>query len=163
MDFLGHRVGDGNMTIPDKRAEALLNYTRPTTKKGLRSFLGSVSFYRRYVQLLAKDTALLSPATSKLAPAKVSWTEDMDLAFHRICESVSNACILTIPLPEDTMSIVTDASGSGIGGVLQVLRNGEWEAAAFYSRQTRGPEQRYSATELEALALVETVRHCVPC
>ena len=159
MDFLGHRVGDGSMTIPDKRVEALRTYTRPTTKKGLRSFLGAVSFYRRYVQLLAKDTAVLSPATSKLAPAKVSWTGDMESAFHHICESVSNYCILTIPLPEDTMSIVTDASGSGIGGVLQVMRKGEWEAAAFYSRQTRGPEQRYSATELEALALVETVRN----
>ena len=34
-----------------------------------------------------------------------------------------------------------------------------WEAAAFFSRQTRGPERRYSATELEALALVEAVRY----
>ena len=30
---------------------------------------------------------------------------------------------------------------------------------AFYSRQTREAEQKYSATELEALALVETVKH----
>ena len=112
----------------------------------------------RYVQLLTTDTVLLSPATSKLAPTKVSWTEDMESAFHRICESVSNDCVLTIPLPEDA-TIVTVASGSGIGGVLQVMRKGEWEAAAFYSRQTRGPEQRYSATELESLVLVETVRH----
>ena len=159
MEFLGHTVGNGTMTIPDKRVQALLRYTKPTTKKGLRSFLGAVSFYRRYVELLATDTAVLSPATSKLAPAKVSWTEDMESAFHNIRKSVSAACLLTIPLPEDTMSIVTDASGSGIGGVLQVLRGSEWEAAAFYSRQTRGAEQRYSATELEALALVETVRH----
>ena len=159
MEFLGHNVGNGSMTIPQKRAEALLHYTKPTTKRGLRSFLGAVSFYRRYVQLLATDTAVLSPATSKSAPAKVAWTEDMELAFNNIRESVCNSCILTIPLPEDTMSIVTDASGSGIGGVLQVRRETGWEAAAFYSRQTRGPEHRYSATELEALALVETVRH----
>ena len=29
----------------------------------------------------------------------------------------------------------------------------------FYSRQTKGAEQRYSATELEALALVCTITH----
>ena len=52
--------------------------------------------------------------------------------------------------------IVTDASGLGIGGVLQMWRDDQW---AFYSRQTRGAEQRYSATELEALALVDTVKH----
>ena len=159
MEFLGHRVGNGCMTIPDRRVEALRQYTRPTTKKGLRSFLGAVSFYRRYVELLAKDTAMLTPATSKLAPSKVNWTEEMESAFMRIRECVSSSCILTIPLPEDEMSIVTDASGLGIGGVLQVKREGKWEATAFYSRQTRGAEQRYSATELEALALVETIRH----
>ena len=58
-----------------------------------------------------------------------------------------------------SMSIVTDASGSGIGGVLQVKRETGWEAAAFYSRQTRGPENRYSVMELEALALVKAVQH----
>ena len=44
MDFLGHRVGDGTMTIPDKRVEALRKYTKLTTKKGFRSFLGSSEF-----------------------------------------------------------------------------------------------------------------------
>ena len=131
----------------------------PTTKRGMRSFLGAVSFYRRYMQLLAKDTAVLSLSTSKTAPFKVPWMEEMEKAFHHICKSVYNECIIIIPLPEDTMSIVTDTSGSGIGEVLQVTRGSEWKAAAFYSGQTRGPEHRYSATELEALALVETVRH----
>ena len=43
--------------------------------------------------------------------------------------------------------------------MLQVQRDGEWEAAAFFSRQLHGAEQRYSATELDALALVATVGH----
>jgi len=62
-------------------------------------------------------------------------------------------------LPDDQFSLITDASGLGIGGVLQVRRDGCWEAAAFFSRQLRGAEQRYSATELKALALVATVQH----
>ena len=52
-----------------------------------------------------------------------------------------------------------DASGLGVGGVLQVWREGTWEAAAFFSRQLRGPEQWYSATELEVLALACKVSH----
>ena len=84
------------MTIPETRAEALLNYCRPVTKRGL----GAVSFYRRYIKQLATDT---SPATSKDAPAKVSWTVVMEQAFHNIWRSVSCLCVLTIPLHEDNV------------------------------------------------------------
>ena len=116
MEFLGHKVGNGQMMIPCTRAKALLDYMRPSTKRALRSLLGAVSFYRRYLEQLVSHTTTLSPATSNAVPGKVEWTKEMESAFHLICESISNACSLTIPLPEDEMSIVTNAAGSGIGG-----------------------------------------------
>jgi len=67
--------------------------------------------------------------------------------------------MLCIPLPQDRYSLVTDASGLGIGGVLQVWRENTWEPAAFFSRQLRGAEQQYSTTEMEALAVVESINH----
>ena len=96
---------------------------------------------------------------AKLAPSKIVWTREGELAFTNICACIANTCSLCIPLPQDTFSIVTDVSGLGVGGVLQVWRDHRWEAAAFYSRQLKGAEQRYSATELEALALVSTIVH----
>ena len=159
MEFLGHLVGEGTMAVPEHRAEALANYSRPTTKKGLRSFLGAVGFYRRYVELLAKHTAILSPLTAKLAPSRIAWTKEGELAFTNICMCISQSCSLCIHLPQDIFSVVTDASGLRVGGVLQVWRQDKWEAAAFFSRQLQGAEQRYSATELETLALVATIKH----
>ena len=148
------------MSVPEARTKAIRDYKRPVTRKGLRSFLGDVvGFYRRYLHMLAKETALLSPAASKLAPTLVSWSKEIVSAFQNICNFIAHTCKLTIPLKDDTMSIVTDASGKGIGAVLQVSREGKWEAAAFFSRQTKGPERCYSSTELEALALVEAVHH----
>ena len=159
MLFLGHQVGDGRMSLPAHRAEALAKYQLPSTKRGLRAFLGSVGFYRRYSKQLAAQTAILTPLTSKQAPPRIVWDERGKRAFHTITCSMSRVCSLCIPLPQDTFSLVTDASGLGIGGVLQVRRHGSWEAAAYFSRQLRGPEQRYSATELEALAVVESINH----
>ena len=143
MEFLGHQVGDGRMMMPAHRADALGKYSQPTTKKGLRAFLGAIGFYKRYVELFATQTAILTPFTTKQAPSKVEWMEEGEIAFRHICTTISQACSLCIPLPHDTLSLVTDASGLGIGGVLQVLRRGKWEAAAFFSRQLRGVEQRY--------------------
>ena len=42
---------------------------------------------------------------------------------------------------------------------MEVEGEGEWQAAAYFSRQTRCAETRYSTTELEALAVVETIEH----
>ena len=133
MDFIGHHVGGGRMFMPAHRAQLLGNYSRPTTKKGLQAFLGSIGFYRRYVEQLASQTAILTPLTIKQAPHKVEWTEEGKIAFKTICATISNACSLCIPLPSDTFSLVTDASGLRVGGVLQVKRQGQWEAAAFFS------------------------------
>ena len=159
VEFLGHYVGRGSMSIPAHRTTALRNYTRPKSKKGLRAFLGSVGFYRRYLPKLANWTAVLTPMTSKQAPQSVEWTDEGMSAFHSICNFFCNPPNLCVPLPSDVLSIVSDASGRGVGGVLQVQREGEWTPSAYFSRQLRGAEARYSATELEALALVETVRH----
>ncbi len=52
----------------------------------------------------------------------------------------------------------------GMGAVLlcsaeSVQREGEWRPVAFFSRQLRGAQARYSAQELEGLALFESVNH----
>ena len=120
MEFLGHLIGEGTMSVPQHRVEALATYSKPSTKNGLRAFLGAIVFYRRYIELLVKDTAVLTLLTSKLAPSKIVWTEEHESAFSSICMYIANCCSLCIPLPEDIFSVVTDASGLGIGGVLQV-------------------------------------------
>ena len=38
MEFLGHLVVEGTISIPQHRVEALASYTKPSIKKGLRSF-----------------------------------------------------------------------------------------------------------------------------
>jgi len=159
VEFLGHRIGGGRASIPESRVHALRDYIRPRTKRGLRTFLGVVGFYRRYIEMLGKYTAILTPATAKAQPNVVTWTEEMGEAFYAIRNAVCGAYELIIPIPADRFSLVTDASGRGIGAVLQVERDGEWMPAAFFSRQTREPETRYSASELEALAVVAVVKH----
>ena len=97
--------------------------------------------------------------TSKRAPQRLEWTDEGEGAFQAILKFFCSAPLLCVPMHDDHISIVTDASGRGLGGILQVQRQDEWRPVAYYSHQLRGVEQRYSATELEALALVETINH----
>ncbi len=83
----------------------------------------------------------------------------MDEAFSYLTVSLCNKFILHVPSHNDEYIVHTDASGKGIGGVLNVKRGEDVLPVSFYSRQLRGAELRYSATELEALAVVRTVQH----
>ena len=51
----------------------------------------------------------------------------------------------------------SDASGAGIGATLNVQRDGVEKPVAFFSRQLQGAEKRYSATELEGLAVFKSI------
>jgi len=56
-------------------------------------------------------------------------------------------------------SIAMPVCGSGIGAVLSVKRGGDVLPVALFSHQLRGAQMRYSAQELEGLAIFEDIRH----
>ena len=72
--YLGHRIGDGRMAVPGDRASAVGNFIRPTTKKGVRVFLGTCGYYRNFVQNFGKVAEPLTRMTRKLKPERVQWT-----------------------------------------------------------------------------------------
>ena len=48
--FLGHRVSRGRLTPIKSKADAMLEYSRPTSLTELRAFLGLMSYYRRFIR-----------------------------------------------------------------------------------------------------------------
>ena len=80
-----------------EHAAAMDNYVRPTTKKGLRSFLGGTSFYRQLIPNIAKFTSRLTPATARGAPGQVEWTPEMSQAFNHLKSALIDICVLTVP------------------------------------------------------------------
>ncbi len=157
--YLGHVIGRGSMSIPEARVEAIRNHPRPRTKKQLRSFLGLLSYYRRFVKDFASLSAPLVPHTSKVAPDKVSWTQELVNVFSKLCTPFSVSLSLVFPHRDDLYIVDSDASAMGIGGVLSVIRLDEILPVAFFSRKTKNAEQRYSAQELEGLALYSTIKY----
>ena len=71
------------MSVPQHRVEALAKYTRPSMKKDLRAFLGVIEFYRRYIEHLSKQIAILTPLTSKVAPSKMSGRRKVSWPFQQ--------------------------------------------------------------------------------
>ena len=159
IEYLGHIIASGTLAVPDHRITALAQYIKPINKKTLRSFLGCMSYYRKFIPQYSDMSALLTPSTAVSAPKVVVWTADMDTAFQKLKVSLCNNVCLTIPSVLDQFSLQTDASGFGVGACLHVCRDGEQLPVAFYSRQLQGAEKRYSITELETLAIVSALKY----
>ncbi len=52
---------------------------------------------------------------------------------------------LCIPVCHDSFVVETDASGTGVGGVLLVRRDGQLCPVSFYSAQLQGAKKNYSS------------------
>ena len=141
---------------------AIRDYKHPVNKRNMQAFLGLLSYYRKFVQNFADQSSILRPATSKMAPRRVVWIPGILDAYKSLVSKLCNFCLLTIPLPTDTYTLHTDASVLGLGAVLNVSRDGKEKPVAFFSRHLRCAEKRYSAMELEALAVVAAVDHFLP-
>ena len=157
LEYLGHLIGGGQLAVPSHRAAAMDAFILPKTRTQLRSFLGSMSYYRRFILNFASYSAVLTPATSKSAPSVVVWDGARLRAFNTLKGLLCSVCSLTIPSSEDCFTLNTDASGLGIGATLNVIRDGVELPVAFFSRQLQGAQKNYSATELEGLAMFKSI------
>ena len=158
IDFLGHRVNQqGVFPLPEK-VDAIRSFPRPTTVKQLQEYLGMVNFYHRFVPSAA---ALMQPLYKAIDMKHklLVWTSELDAAFRQSKEALAKATMLVHPGHEAPTSLTVDASDVAVGAVLEQLIDGVWKPLAFFSRQLRPPERKYSAFDRELLALYLAVRH----
>jgi transposase InsO family protein len=158
--YLGYVV-DSNGLHPDpEKVQAIVNVASPQNVKDVRSFIGTASWYRRFVPQFASTLAPLTGLTKK--DAKWNWTPECELAFRQVKDCLINAPVLQCPDFSRTFVLQTDASAFGVGAVLtQNFDDGE-RVICYLSRSLTATERKYSTTERECLAViwaVEKLRH----
>ncbi|KAJ8250920.1 hypothetical protein GJAV_G00214770 [Gymnothorax javanicus] len=165
--YLGHVVSaSGVATDPDK-VKALAKWKQPTTTKELRSFLGFVSYYRRFVQGFAKVAAPLHrlvatvEASQHKARARANtlgshWTPECQQSFPTLKAQLISAPVLAYADFTKSFILEIDASHAGLGAVLAQDQDGQRKPVAFASRGLHPTERNmsnYSSRKLELLAL----------
>ncbi|KAK9702531.1 Integrase core domain [Popillia japonica] len=85
-------------------------------------------------------------------------TPNQEEAFQNAKDVLTQRPVLALYNPEATFEVHTDASKSGLAGILlQRMSDTPLEPVAYFSRQTSDIEERYHSYELETLAVVDSV------
>jgi hypothetical protein len=151
--FLGHIVTRDGVSADPCKVEKVVNWPVPTSTKEIQQFLGLSSYYRRFIKGFADIARPLHRLTERNAVFR--WTRECQSAFDTLRAVLTSAPVLAYPDYTKPFILDTDASNSGIGGVLsQRDANGEERVIAYASRALSKPERNYCVTRRELLAAV---------
>lgn len=151
--YLGHVLGHGVIRPQVGKVEAIKQAERPVTKKQVRSFLGLVGWYRRFIPNFSEKAVALTELTKKNKPNKLNWTADCERAFMDLKDALCEKSVLQSPEFDQVFTVQTDASQVGLGAVLLQGEQGHLRPIAFVSRKLLPRETRYSTVEKECLAV----------
>ena len=78
-----------------KKIEAITEWQRPTTVTEVRSFLGLVGYYRRFVKDFSRIVAPLTRLTQK--NVEFNWINICEYHFQMHKDLLTSAPVLTLP------------------------------------------------------------------
>ena len=114
--FLGHIVSAEGVSVDPQKVEAILNWKPPTSVTEIRSFLGLIGYYRKFVEGFSKIARPLTRLTRKEEP--FLWSEACQQSFDELKRRLTSALVLTLPSGQDGFAVYCDASRQGLGCVL---------------------------------------------
>ena len=71
MEFIGHKVGKGELGLHDENIKKVRDAPRSRTKKEVKSFLGLTGYYRNFIPDYAALASPLSDLTKNGLPNEI--------------------------------------------------------------------------------------------
>ena len=159
--YLGHIVGENGVATDSEKLQIVREYSTPAKVSDIRSFLGLVGYYRKFIKDFCRVAEPLTNLTRKDVP--FVWTEECNDAFLMLKQKLLEPPILAYPHFDGTPFILqTDASLEGLGFILAQHHDGRERVISYGGRALHKAEKNYSITELEALAVVEGIKKYRP-
>ena len=114
--FLGHTISSESISVDPSKVQEVMDWKPPTSVHQIRSFLGLVGYYRRFIPDFSR---IAKPMTELLKKdVKFKWDAKCDEAFHTLRAHLTTAPVLAQPDNSKSYDVYCDASGTGLGYVL---------------------------------------------
>jgi hypothetical protein len=152
LKFLGHVIGEGQVSPDPEKIQAILDAPEPTTRKDLKSFMGALSWMRKHIPKL--NTLLESFRHLQKERTPWTWTDAETKKFREIKDAIRGILPLMMIRPGESMTVAADASSYGLGAVLTQKDEHENERPIFFaSRLMTDAETKWAQVDKELLAI----------
>lgn len=159
--FLGHIVSGSGVRMDPDKVRAVTNYPTPKSSKQVKSFLGLVGYYRKFISHFAEIAKPLNNLQKKNVP--FIWGHSERDAFETLKTAITTQPVLQYPhFKQGQFVLTTDASKIALGAILSQGPVGKDKPIAYASRTLNRAEANYSTTEQELLAIVWATKHFRP-
>ena len=151
--YLGYRIDkEGLHPLADK-VKAVKEAPQPRNVTELKSFLGLLTYYGKFLPHLP---SVLAPLYELLRQnMSWHWGPRQEDAFKKAKELLTSSQVLVHFDPKLNLILACDASSYGVGAVLaHRMSDGMEKPIAFVSRTLTEAERRYAQIEREGLACV---------
>uniref|UniRef100_A0A2N9GD42 RNA-directed DNA polymerase n=1 Tax=Fagus sylvatica TaxID=28930 RepID=A0A2N9GD42_FAGSY len=159
--FLGFLVHQRGIDVDPARASAIATMKPPTTHKELKSFLGKLSYIRRFIPGLAAVTSAFSPLLKK--GASFHWSTECQEAFEKVQNIMTKLPTVCAPISGKSLRLYLASNSQAIRALIaQENDNGVEQPIYYVSRTLKDAESRYSGAERSCLALIyasQRLRH----
>ena len=151
--YLGYKVGSAGIEPTADKTKAVREAPEPKDVTQLKSYLGLLLYYNRFLDGVATVAAPLYALLKKGVPWV--WGEAQTAAFQQTKELLCRApCLAHYDVTKPCV-VSADASPYGVGAVLsQVDEQGMERPVYFASRALSSAERNYSQIDREGLAVV---------
>lgn len=152
VELLGHELSAGKIKPLKSKMDAIVNAPRPNDLTQLRSYLGLINYYCRFLPMAS---SILKPLYDlEKNNEKFEWTSERLQAFYDSKNMMKeNLCIIPFN-PDKEIVIATDASPYGVGAVMSHVINGVEKPVMFASRTLSSAEGNYAQLHREALGVI---------
>ena len=160
--FMGHVITTDGLQPNPVTVQAIVNMPTPKDKRGVRRFLGTISYLNKFCPLLSTVTQPLRNLTKD--DVQFLWSAKHQYAFDEAKALATSAPWLTYYDVTAPVILQVDASNYGLGAALLqpskhqdscTLDESCLQPVAYSSKSLTPTEQHYAQIEKECLAIVE--------
>jgi len=149
---LGHVISHNGIEVDKVKIDLIANFSPPTCVEDIRSFLGHVGFYRRFIQDFSKIT---KPLTNVLAKdVRLHFSEECLKAFNKLKEVLTSALILHPSIWGELFELMCDTSDYAVGVVLGQRVDRKPHVIYYASHTLNEAQLNYTMSEEEFLAVL---------